>query len=102
MARTKRRSRRRNGFKIPIAIVAGFLPGVTRTLTITQQSGFQAGSYEAARIYTGYDPSSGGWRASYLWFGLAPMVIGFLVHKIAGGIGLNRALGRAGIPLVRI
>ena len=98
----RKRSRRRGGFKLPIAIVAGFLPGITRTVTITQQQGFQAGSYEAARIYTGYDPSSGSWNAGYMWFGLFPMFIGFLIHKGASALGLNRALGRARIPLIRI
>jgi len=34
--------------------------------------------------------------------GLKALIGGFLIHKVASVIGLNRALGRAGVPYLRV
>jgi len=51
--------------------------------------------------WTGLDESNN-FNASLMRQGLVPALMGFLVHMIAGRLGVNRAIGRAGIPLVRI
>lgn len=102
MARTKKKHRRRGGFKVSIAIVAGLLPGVSRLLYHTQAGGIQGLSTEAARIYTGYDPASGRWIPSLMWYGFLPLTLGVVIHKVASKLGINRALGQAGIPFIRV
>ena len=38
-----------------------------------------------------------------LQYGLYPLIIGALVHKVLGGmLGVNRMLGRAGVPVFRL
>lgn len=54
-----------------------------------------------AENFTGFNVYTGQWNllnARGLWVALA----GLAAHKIAGYLGVNRALGRAGIPFIRI
>jgi len=34
--------------------------------------------------------------------GLMPLAVGVLVHKVAGRLGINRAIASTGIPFIRI
>lgn len=102
MARKGKRKHRRPGFKLPIAIVAGLMPGLQRTLNGFQVGGLRGGVNEAAKVYLGYFPDEGQWHPSTMWYGFAPLVLGMVVHKAASVLGINRALGRAGIPVIRI
>jgi len=60
--------------------------------------------------YTGWDPGYAGgmgpgvWRPGLLKQGLGSLIIGALVHKFVGGspLNVNRALGRAKIPFLRL
>lgn len=101
-ARTKARTRRRAKFTLPVAVIAGFLPGVSSALTALQTYGFNGLSVQVSRDYLGYDPQSKGWYPRLMWGGTAPLAIGLIVHKVASMLGVNRALGRAGIPFIRI
>jgi len=50
---------------------------------------------------TGMD-ASGNWHIESLVKNLAPMVAGVATHKIAGKLGINRALSAAGVPYLRV
>jgi len=39
---------------------------------------------------------------SLLAHGFGPLLGGFLIHKVASKLGVNRELGRAGVPILRI
>lgn len=102
MAKKNKTKGRRNGITIPIAVVAGFLPGIQRSLVGLTVGGFTGLSIEMSKVYLGYDPPSATWHPSLMWYGFYPIVIGLVVHKIATIIGINRMLARARIPFVRV
>jgi len=97
----KRKGRRRKAqMTIPLAVVAGFLPAGGRLYD--NRGSAQELSDTASRIFLGFDPSRGNWDFEELKYGLAPIFVGFLMHKIASGLGVNRALGAARVPFIRI
>jgi hypothetical protein len=66
--------------------------------------GFVYGSAQAVSANTiGYFPDRKAWEPMYalknFW---GPVLLGTVVHKIANKLGVNRAIARAGIPIVRI
>ena len=102
MARRRgKRHTRRNGFIIPVAIVAGLAPGVIKTVN-GFQAGMNTGMSVAAGIWTGYDSVNARFDYRLLWHGAFPLLIGVMVHAIASRLGVNRAIARAGIPILRI
>ena len=89
---------------IPIAVIAGIVPGVMRIYSNSPLRGqsFDTATAEVTRIYTGYDWRTGGWNIGLMRYGLWPLVAGFGIHKLAQGLGINRMISNAGIPLLRI
>jgi hypothetical protein len=89
--------------RIPLAIVAGFVPTAW-------------GVYNASKNPAGFAPSvtdyvKAGWlgldihnqfHAGLMWNGLFPVLMGFGVHKAADKLGFNRALKNAGIPFISL
>ncbi|KKM23371.1 hypothetical protein LCGC14_1615910 [marine sediment metagenome] len=100
MANKKKRRRPRVTF--PIAVVAGFIPGAARTLDAFQSTGWRGGTQVMGQAYLGYDWLTGQWHPGTMWYGTAPLVLGIIVHRVAGLLGINRALGQARIPFFRI
>lgn len=102
MARRHRGSRRREGFTIPLAIVAGFAaPGIK--IMEAAKGGASAAAREAGRILTGFDFWEGRFVPQAMLYGLAPIAAGALVHRFVGGrLGVNAAMRRAGIPFIRL
>lgn len=108
----KRRPRRRNNFgrpyrkrrfSLPLAAILGFAPLFANVWGHWKIAGPQGATQEATRIMTGYDLLSGQWKLAYLSYGLFPALAGLLVHKFIGGsLGVNRMLGSAGIPVIRL
>ena len=98
----RRGHRRRNGFKLPVAIIAGFVPGVINTVNSFQAYGVQGGIRTLGNIYLGYDFTTGKFNPRMMWYGLAPAVLGVIVHRAAQLLGVNRAIAAAGIPIFRI
>lgn len=97
------RRRNNNGIKLPIAAIAGFMPGIIGPINFWKDQGSQAAAREMARIWTGFDYTDGSWDWGRMKWGLLPAIIGGIVHVFVGGkLGINRALSRAGIPLIRI
>ena len=112
MAKFKRVSRRRPYFgsrsfrtrskpkmTIPLAVVAGFVPTVVGVWN--RRSSGNAISAYLQSSFTGIG-ADGQFQFANLKAGLMPIVAGFAVHKIAGMLGVNRAIARARIPLIRI
>jgi hypothetical protein len=98
----KKGHRRSSGFTLPIAVVAGFFPAVSSTVTFAGQVGWKGVMPHLSRIMTGYNPDNNTFNAAHLMRGMGPILLGLGVHKIASKLGINRALGAARIPFVRI
>jgi len=85
-----------------VAVIAGFLPGAGASISDFQQYGLKGATTMISRRYIGFDPQSGIFKPSLMWGGTFPLVLGLIVHKVAGMMGVNRALANAGIPFLRI
>lgn len=101
MAKTKKFHRRGNQFKLPLAVIAGFGP-LASNLYAVSPGGPQRMLWMGTQAITGYDTDTGVWWAPNLMKGTIPILLGVAVHKIAGRLGINRAIGAAGIPFIRI
>lgn len=108
MARSKKRVNRKPKFTIPIAVAAGFAPGVS-AIYAHRGNGIEGMTAEASRIYLGWAGTNRfgyndtiGFHPYLLKFGTLPILAGILVHKFAGRLGVNRMLSRAGIPIIRV
>lgn len=110
MAKSRAVSRRRRYFPkrfhrkarmtIPLAVVAGFVP-VGVGIWNRRSSGTAIADY-LQQGFTGITPGTGQFNLANLRIGMMPIVAGFLVHMVASKLGVNRAIGRAGIPFIRI
>lgn len=102
------KKRRRSGKKsttIPLGIVAGVAPGIIYGIKRGQSNGWEEGVRSMLGAYTGYHiyaDGTGHWSMKNLWRGGIPMIIGMAVHWAGKRFGINRALGAARIPLLRI
>jgi hypothetical protein len=101
---TKSRRRARPGFTLPLAALAGFTPMVMELPAEIKAKGLISGVAQTLSTnLVGYNPWHKTWNvgyaASHCWF---PVLAGILVHKMAGKLGINRALARAGVPIIRI
>lgn len=97
--------RRKPQITIPLAIVAGFIPAVNDV----QRTHVQFGGYPKAIIHTtaglfGWDTVQNKWAGltQMKYAGTFPIILGFLVHWVAGKVGVNRMLGQMRIPFLRI
>lgn len=100
--RVRSRGRSRAGFTLPLAVIAGFGPMTADVIHGFQTGGIAAATNDLLANVTGYDARGKTWSFGLLARGMGPVVAGVLVHKLAGRLGINRALGRAGIPFIRI
>lgn len=90
---------------IPIALIGGLGAGLGHVYAAHKTyNNPEITLARLCRIYTGYDPSLGEFETAWLKRGLLPLILGGLVHKFVGGspLNVNRALGRAGVPFIRI
>jgi len=90
------------GMTVSVAVAAGFLPLVNQVIIGFREGGIKRVGDRVCASLTGYDPAVERWESAYLKNGTLPIVLGVLVHKLAGKMGVNRALGNAGIPFIRI
>lgn len=99
----KKRTHRKGQPTIPLAVLAGFVPLAKDVYTGYTSGGVAGAGHYLVGGVTGYDTNTGKfnlpWAASHFWL---PVGAGLLVHKLAGRMGVNRALGRAGVPFIRI
>jgi len=102
MARGRNRSNHRRKFVIPLAVVAGFAPGVGDVISKTASGGLTAGVNALALDFMGYDRATGKMSWSGIRVGLVPALVGIMVHSFASKLGVNRALASSGVPFLRI
>jgi len=102
----KKKYRRRNGFTVPLAVVAGFVPAGLDIGHAAKDYGILAGLDHLSLCTTGITTKPDGhteWHPSYaiqrLWL---PLLAGVLVHKLASKLGVNRMLGQVGVPFLRV
>jgi len=110
MAKSKAVARRRRSFPkrfhrkarmtMPLAVVAGFVP-VGVGVWNRRSSGTAIADY-LQQGFTGITPGTGSFNLANLRVGIMPVMAGYLVHMVASKLGINRAIGRSGIPFVRI
>jgi len=98
----KKGSHRKKGLNIPMAVVGGIIPVVTRGAATIQASGWKVGLNNVASWFTGWDANTGNWSIKNLYYGALPIGVGMVVHKVASRLGVNRALASAGIPFFRV
>ena len=104
-------NKKRRAFTIPAALTTGAVLGVFIKPDPTWDSPFEAarnGKWDiAVKNYAtnmiGYRADTGAIFDTKIGMkGLWALIGGFVIHKIASVIGLNRALGRARIPFLRV
>lgn len=93
--------RKKPQMTVPLAVVAGFIPPAA-FLWSHKDSGPAVLANDVGRIFTGWDGATSSWSWRNLRLGAFPVLGGFAIHMLAGRIGLNRVLARAGVPLLRI
>ena len=101
MAKKRKRSYRRRGMRVPVAVLGGFIPLATKAWGDVQAGGFQ-GLQNTVPAIVPYNPATKRFTMAYLHQGLYPIIFGFVVHKIASMMGVNRALSSAGVRWLRI
>ena len=85
---------------IPLPLVAGMAAGLAAPAVQAINGDVQGAMLTLSRNYIGWDGQKV--TLAGLKQGLVPLLIGFLIHKAAVMAGVNRALGRSGIPLIRL
>lgn len=103
-SRPAKRRRRKNGFTIPLAVMAPI--GVVGATAISTGSLKDGANYITGAL-TGYRPDwkEKGWspfHAERLKSGAFPILLGIFAHKVAGKLGVNRMLASSGVPFIRI
>lgn len=104
MAKKKATRRRRNGFTIPVAMAFPILTVGTDYVEDIQSMGFKEATRWLTGKLTGYyaQPNWPDWRAKHMKHAALPIAVGFGIHWLAGKFGINRALARTGIPILRV
>lgn len=96
------RGRSKSSINLPLAVLAGFVPTAAFAIQVGREQGIEGGLKAAAMRLTGYNA----WVGNFYWQELAkgwgPILAGAIVHKVANRLGVNRALGAARIPFIRI
>ena len=99
----RRVGRRAKHMTLPLAIVGGFIPMGQDIFGAYKVGGLSAALGHVSLCTTGYDPADGKWKPMFAAQKLyGPLMLGVLVHKLATRLGVNRALGKAGIPFLRV
>jgi len=104
VAAKKKVHRRKKQVTIPLAVVAGFMPATFRLSSdLTEVGTVKSFARVASRIFTGFDPGvPGKWEFRPMMQGTVPVLFGFLASRVATMVGVNRVIGRMGIPFLRI
>jgi len=87
---------------VSMAILGGFSVPVIQAVNVYKYAGITNAFSNFTQNMTGFVPTTGQFHAEYMKQGLLPVMGGVLIHKVAGMLGVNRAIAQAGIPLFRI
>jgi len=100
-------TKRKRQFTISLSLGGALLAGFTDPvrIAVVEKNPFHAAQLVAAR-YCGLDMRSGTayWNWYELGIGVGSLIAGGLIHKFVGGapLNVNRMLGQAGVPVIRI
>lgn len=97
-----KRKRRAVKTTIPITVVGGIAAGMARPMESYLKGNIETGTSLVVRRYVGYDFQRNSWNLGELKYGLIPLLGGVLVHKLAGKLGINRAIASTGLPYIRL
>lgn len=97
-----KKKRRSNGFTLPVALIAGFTPLSVQVLDGWSAGGFRGALKQGTLALTGFNTDDSKWYPDWMKAGFWPIVLGATIHWGAKKLGLNRALGRAGVPVLRV
>jgi hypothetical protein len=100
-ARPRRRSHSK-GMTLPVAVLAGFAPLGVAALEGYQYNGAKGLAKRVTMGMTGYNIEDKKFYPQEMMKVTGPIVLGLLVHKLAGKLGINRALAGAGVPFLRV
>lgn len=101
--RRKRHGSRKMTLPIgPIAGIAGALMPAINAGMAGRLTGPDSALSWATALMTGYDDQTRQFNWQLLARGWTPIIAGFAAHKLAGMLGVNRALGSAHVPLIRV
>lgn len=94
--------RKAKSMTVPLAVVAGFAPLISDTIIQARANGIAEVPHVLAWHLAGINTwDNNSFSFSRLMQGWTPIIAGFVAHKLANKIGLNRALANAGVPFVR-
>lgn len=94
----KRKSRRASKMTVPVSIALPLAAMAYRGGTQIMTKDFGG----LSRDFTGFDVTNNTMSLGNMIPTYAPLLAGVVVHKAAGYTGLNRAIARAKLPLLRI
>ena len=109
MAKSKRRFYK--SMTIPLAPIGGLMAGLAVPISQAVLGNYTGSGGAIDWLiynYTGFRGNFSGGQPTFdptgLKNGLLPLIAGVLIHKFVGGqpIGINRMLGQAGVPVIRI
>lgn len=102
MAKKAKARRRSTGMHLPVAVLAGFVPLVLAAKDGYQYNGWSGVGKRVSLGLTGYNPEDRNWYPAEMLKVTGPIVAGIVAHKVAGRLGINRALANAGVPFLRV
>ena len=98
----RRVGRKAKSMTLPLAVIAGFVPMGMNVWNSYKEGGLDKASQSLVAQTTGFSRYDGKWHFDYLMAGMGPVLSGILVHKLANKLGINRAIARAGVPILRL
>jgi len=113
----KRRTARRRSFaprsrgggrhnkRISLAVLAGFVPlamEVHNAYKTEPDDFLNRAGHNVTAALTGFDTYDKKFHFGHMKNGALPILAGFMIHKFAGKLGINRAIASAGIPFVSV
>lgn len=101
--RPKAKIRRRSKTTIPLLLAAPVaMPMVDWAKQAMGSEGPAMATNNLVASFTGYNNYQKNFDSSRIRKTYTPILIGWLGHKLANAIGINRLLGRAKIPYIRL
>jgi len=97
----KKRGRKSSKMTIPIAMVAPVAMPIAEGVAKMAGGDVKGGVQFITTKFTGLQ-ADGTFNSAYSMNTYTPILAGIIVHKAASRFGLNAALGRAKIPLLRV
>jgi len=103
MAKKNGKRRAKRGITVPVAIIGPIGYNLAQRIDEISRGVSWAEVMDRLQYsYTGYSTVHKNFKFDRMTQGALPLAVGTLVHNIAKRFGVNRALGSAGIPIIRI